>query len=255
MTNSVGCTAEQCFTVQAGNCQLVVTSILSDVLCNGDSTGSISLNVENSTPPVTYVWSNGGNSATLSNVPAGSYTVSIADGAGCFETNTYVIGQPEAINIQIDTILPVSDFPSGAVEITVTGGVAPYIYQWTYPDGSIVLQEDLAQLSLPGLYTLLVSDGNQCTASATAQVEFDVAVDPGPVFKPTKVYPVPTGNVLHVELENQVTEALIMGIDGRLNKRILNPASNNLQVGELEPGWYIIRISDGQSWYIARMVK
>ncbi|MBL0006245.1 MAG: SprB repeat-containing protein [Saprospiraceae bacterium] len=45
---------EQCFSVQQGNCQLVVTSILSDVLCAGDTTGSISLNVENATAPVSY---------------------------------------------------------------------------------------------------------------------------------------------------------------------------------------------------------
>ena len=255
MTNSNGCTAEQCFTVQAGNCQLVVTSLIDGVQCNGDSTGSISVTVENATPPVTFVWSNGDTTATVSQLGAGEYTVSISDGAGCLETNTYVVTEPEVISISIDTIFPVSDFPSGAIEITVSGGVQPYTYQWTFPDGSIVLQEDLSQLDMPGTYTLIVSDGNQCTATASAQVEFDVAVDPGPVFKPLKVYPVPTSDVLHVELDNPVVEALIMGIDGRLNKRILNPASNNLQVGELESGWYIIRITDGQSWYIARMVK
>ena len=256
MTNTHGCTAEQCFTVQAGNCQLVVTSLIAGVQCNGDSTGSISVNVENSTPPVTFIWSNGDTTATVDQLSAGEYTVSISDGAGCFETHTYVITQPDALNINVDSVENLTDIiPSGAISITVNGGTLPYIYQWTFPDGSIVFQEDLAPLPSVGQYTLLVTDGNQCTSTTTVQVDLDVAVDPGPVFKPLKVYPVPTSDVLHVELESQVTEALIMGIDGRLNKRILNPASNNLQVGELEPGWYIIRITDGQSWYIARMVK
>ena len=255
MTNSNGCRAEQCFTVQAGNCQLVVTSFISGVQCNGDSTGTISVNVENATPPVAYIWSNGGNSATVDHLAAGEYMVSISDGAGCFETNTYVITEPEALSIVVDSIFPITDFPSGEVYVTVTGGVSPLIYQWTFPDGSIVLQEDLAQLFIPGFYTLIVTDNNQCSDTATALVEAELAVGPNPVFKPLKVYPVPTGEVLHVDLEQQITEAYIMGIDGRLTKRILNPASNNLQVGELEPGWYIIRITDGQSWYIARMVK
>ena len=58
--------------------------------------------------------------------------------------------------------------------------------------------------------------------------------------------------MLYVEFDQQITEAQIMGVDGRLHKQILNPTSNNLQVGDLEPGWYIIRMTDGQSWYIAQ---
>ncbi len=255
MSDSNGCTAEQCFTVQAGNCQLVLTSIITDVLCYGDSTGSISLNLENSTPPILYSWSNGAGTVTNDSLTAGEYSVSITDADGCFITNNFVVNQPEFLVINVDSISPVQDFPSGAIEVTVSGGVLPYAYQWNAPDGTIIFQEDLAQLFLPGIYTLLVTDANQCTSTVTAEVEIDLAVDPGHALKPLKVYPVPATDMLHVELEHQITEAQIIGIDGRLTKRIVNPASNNLQVGDLESGLYIIRMTDGESWYIARMVK
>ena len=83
----------------------------------------------------------------------------------------------------------------------------------------------------------------------------DVAVNPDPKFKSLKVYPVPTGNVLHIEYDRQMTEVMILGIDGRLIKQFKNPASNNLQVADLEPGWYFLRMTDGETWYVARMVK
>ncbi len=254
MTNVNGCTNVQCFSVQQGNCQLVVTSIFSDVLCSGDTTGSISLNVENATAPVSYQWSNGDTTATIINLPQGGYAVTITDGAACSVTQAFTINEPAPLLIQIDTIIDIGVL-EGSVQVTIIGGVPPYTPLWVFPDSSILPQEDLSFLTQPGFYTLLVTDQNACTSLATVLVELDVAVNPGPEFKPLRVYPVPTGDVLHVEFDRQMTEVMILGIDGRMIKQFKNPASNNLQVADLEPGWYVLRMTDGVSWYIARMVK
>lgn len=254
MTNGDGCTDEQCFTVQAANCQLVITSILENVLCAGDLTGAIFLNVENATPPVTYQWSNGDTTATVSNLGAGSYLVTVGDGAGCAEILQFTITEPAALQITIDTIIDIGVI-EGSVQVTISGGVSPYIPLWVYPDSSIVPQEDISQLTQAGFYTLFVTDQNGCTLEVTVLVELDVAVNPGPEFKPLKVYPVPTDDVLHIDSELQMTEVKIIGVDGRLIKQFRNPASNNLQVADVAPGWYVIRMTDGISWYISRMVK
>ena len=254
MTNTNGCTNVQCFNVQAGNCQLIMTSIVTNVLCHGDSTGSISVNVENATLPLHYTWVTGDTTATVENLPAGNFAVTVVDAGLCVLSQTFTVDEPDQLVIAIDTIVDISVLP-GSVEITVNGGTAPYSYSWTFPGGSQVTDEDLSNLTVAGFYNVVVTDANGCETSATVMVDVDVAVGPSPVFKPIKVYPVPTTDVLHVDMENEITEALIMGIDGRLYKRILNPASNNLQVGELEAGWYILRITDGKSWFIARMVK
>jgi hypothetical protein len=254
MTNTNGCTDVQCFTVQAGGCQLVVTSIITDVLCHGDSTGAVSVNVENANPPVHYEWSTGDTTATVLNLPEGNYSVTVTDQDLCTLTQTYTVNEPDALVITVDTIIDISVLP-GAVSVTVNGGVQPYSYQWTFPNGSTATTEDLEFLSIAGFYTLQVTDANGCETSATVNVEVINAVNPGPEFIQVKVYPVPVTDVLFVDMEKEITEALIIGVDGRLYKRIQKPASNQLQVGELEPGWYILRITDGESWYIARMVK
>ena len=76
-----------------------------------------------------------------------------------------------------------------------------------------------------------------------------------PDIKALKVYPVPTQDILIIDHETRMTEVQIMAIDGRLQQRILNPTANKLQVGDLEPGLYVLRMTDGENWFVARMVK
>jgi len=82
-----------------------------------------------------------------------------------------------------------------------------------------------------------------------------VAVEPVSTFEPIRVYPVPTDDVLFIDIEKPITEVLISGADGRLFKQITHPGSNQIWVADLEPGWYLLSIFDGHHWYQARMVK
>lgn len=256
MTLASGCSASQCFTVNAAGCQLVVTSIVTEPLCKNDTTGSISLNVENAVEPIAYLWTTWDTTALVTNLAAGSYGVTVSDGAGCFETQTITVNEPAALVIAIDSITDITGSEiAGAITVTVGGGTEPYGYTWSFPDGTQVDQEDLSDLTQPGFYTLVVTDTHGCETSATVMVDFLQAVDPAQAIKTIKVYPVPAQEVLFVALDLQIEEALIFGIDGRMVKRITKPASNMLQVGELESGMYFLQISDGESRYIARMIK
>jgi len=256
VTDNNSCTKSQCFYVQPGNCQMMVTAAQTDVGCYGDSTGSITLMVTGATEPVTYAWSNSETSPTINNLAAGSYFVTVADAAGCVENQSFIIIEPPPITITVDSIAPVSDFPSGLIWITVSGGIPPYIYYWLDPSGGSLNTEDLNGLFVYGNYSVTVTDAAGCAATLDSIfVDQDVAVDPTPQFKSLKVYPVPTDDVLFIDMENPITEVLISGVDGRLYKRIINPLFNQLDVSDLGLGWYIIRISDGHSWYNARMVK
>lgn len=256
LTNTVGCSDSQCFIIQPGNCNLVITSLVAAIQCNGDASGSVSVNVENATAPVTFLWSNGDTDATAENLVAGEYSVTINDGAGCGEIRTFILTEPTPLVITIDSVAPVQDFDSGLIHITPSGGVPPYDILWITPSQVQIPGEDLNNLIEPGYYQVFLMDANGCEVTVDSiLVDEDVAVKPTPSFKNIKVYPVPTNDILNIEIENQITEAFISGIDGRVYKHIVNPASNKLQVRELESGWYIIRMTDGQSWYIARMVK
>ncbi|MEO6131176.1 MAG: SprB repeat-containing protein, partial [Saprospiraceae bacterium] len=191
VSDANGCTKSQCFNVQPGNCQLTVTSSQLNVACAGDSTGSIAVIANNSTPPVQYLWTNGDTTSTISNLAAGMYGVTVSDGSGCFATDNYIITQPDPLSISVDTVINVSQ-NGGAIEVTISGGIIPYQFVWTLPDGSLLAgQEDLNGLQMTGNYQLMVTDANGCTIlSATIFVGTDVAVEPTAKYKSLKVYPV-----------------------------------------------------------------
>ena len=152
--------------------------------------------------------------------------------------------------------MPVEDFPSGLIHITANGGTSPYTYLWTFPNGGSSNMEDLNDLFVSGYYSVLVTDAAGCTATMDSIfVAMDVAVDPVQKFKSVNIYPVPVSDFLIIDLEVAIKELIIYSIEGRIAKQINLPGTNKINVQDLEAGWYILRITDGRRWYIARFVK
>jgi hypothetical protein len=256
VTDNNGCTASECFNVQAGNCNLVVTSLITDVACTGDTTGSITVNVENATPPISYLWSNGKTTATIEHLAAATYSVTITDAAGCIVNFDYNVTQPLPISITVDTVVNIVGASPGIVLITVTGGIGPYSYLWTGPGGGTNTNEDQLNITTAGNYSVVVTDANNCvTTMDSIFVGMDVAVKREPEFIPLKVFPVPTRDELHIDLDAVVQEVIVTGIDGRNVLQTRDLQNNILDVSSLDSGWYILRISDGERWYVAKMVK
>jgi hypothetical protein len=138
----------------------------------------------------------------------------------------------------------------------VTGGISPYTYVWTAPGGGTNNSEDQLNITVSGNYSVAVTDANNCVVTMDSIfVGMEVAVKRDPLFIPLKVYPVPTKDELKIDLDAPVKEVIITGIDGRNMLQVRDLQNNILDVSGLDPGWYILRISDGKNWYVAKMVK
>ncbi|WP_235922050.1 T9SS type B sorting domain-containing protein [Flavobacterium phycosphaerae] len=64
--------------------------------------------------------------------------------------------------------------PTGAIDLTPTGGTAPFTYTWTASNGGVVpagqaTNQDLTGL-VPGDYTVVIKDANNCTISKTRTI-------------------------------------------------------------------------------------
>ena len=98
VTDANGCQDNQTFIVSEPDALGLSISSQTNLSCNGDSTGSATINVTGGTPSYNYSWApTGGTAATATGLPAGTYIVTVTDANGCDETQTVTITEPAAI--------------------------------------------------------------------------------------------------------------------------------------------------------------
>lgn len=130
--------------------------------CNGFENGSIEVQVTGGTGNYLYSWNNGASTEDLSNVPSGLYQLTVLDGNNCVASSEIIeIAEPEIIAISLDSIVNVGclGVDEGSIEIAVSGGVAPYIFEWSTGDTT----QNLFGITA-GYYSLSVTDDNGCMA-------------------------------------------------------------------------------------------
>lgn len=162
--DSLGCNAKATFNVPNQK-QLTISGTTQLPSCT-QSNGSISVSVSGGSEPYTFIWSNGSTSSTVSNLSAGTYSVTATDAEGCYTSATYFLRENNTLRLSY-SVTPTSclDDASGAINITVTGGVQPYSYTWS--NGSTT--EDIGNLT-SGYYTVTVKDSAGCQLSSRVMV-------------------------------------------------------------------------------------
>ncbi|MBK6995431.1 MAG: T9SS type A sorting domain-containing protein [Lewinellaceae bacterium] len=136
-----------------------------NITCNGAATGSINLTVNGATQPYNFLWSNGETAEDMSNLVAGTYTCTITDVNGCTRSTSTTITQPAAIVLSTVSVdVQCNGAASGIIDLTITGGVLPYTYDWSN-DGPEPLDNDPQDWLniVAGTYTVTVTDANGCT--------------------------------------------------------------------------------------------
>ncbi len=171
ITDDNGCTASASATVSENAAPINTSTAVTNATCNGDANGAINLTVTGGTPPYSFSWSNGATTEDISGLIAGNYSVTITDNDGTTANASATVIQPPALN----TSTNVTDASSvgasdGAVNLTVTGGTAPYSFSWS--NGATT--EDISGLNA-GTYNVTITDDNGCTASASATVSENAA--------------------------------------------------------------------------------
>lgn len=147
--------------------QITIAGNVTNVLCNGNSSGAIDITITNGTAPLSYLWSNTAVTQDLLNVPAAIYTVTVTDLTNCTQTANYTITQPTALTLNAPQITNVSCLggSNGSITANPTGGVTPYTYTWN-PSGN---SQTINNLNA-GTYFVTASDANGCSITNNYQI-------------------------------------------------------------------------------------
>lgn len=162
VTDQNGCSTSSSFIISTPT-NLLGSKNHSDVSCAGLSDGEIFLTISGGTSPYSYLWSHGATTEDVGNLAGDAYQVTVTDAQGCSLVLQQDILEPAPLVLDLSAVDPLCKGGSdGEVAVVVTGGTIPYQYLWNDPGKST--NAGVSGLSA-GLYTVTVTDENDCTAS------------------------------------------------------------------------------------------
>ncbi len=148
---------------------LTLTTSATNAICSA-ANGSATVIATGATPLYTYLWAPGSQTtATASNVIAGNYSVLVTDFNGCTQTANITVGANPggSATISSSTNVTCTGANDGSATVSMGAGATPsFSYAWTPSSQTTVTATGLA----PGAYSVTVTDGNGCIATANTVI-------------------------------------------------------------------------------------
>jgi hypothetical protein len=173
-TDAKGCnkTASVVLTSNAG---FTLNATSTNASCGGTN-GGATVAVTGGTGPFTYRWSTNATTQSISNLTAGTYTVTVSDATGCSATASTNVNAAGSLSITMTGTNAACGIANGTVTATPTSGTAPFRYLWS--NGATT---QTVGVLAAGTYNVTVTDASGCTAigqkSITQTSSFDVSLD------------------------------------------------------------------------------
>jgi large repetitive protein len=194
---STGATTQAISGIAAGNYSVTVTDALNceqsvdgvvtqpdllqaatavdNVTCFGFANGTIDLTVTGGTTPYSFAWSNGSTSEDLTGLGPNTYNVTVTDANGCTVNRSATVTEPAILAASsVNTNVTCFGGSDGAIDLTVTGGLAPYQYSWAH--GPVT--QDVSGLTA-NTYSVTIVDQNGCV------LPFSTSITQSDNFVPT----------------------------------------------------------------------
>lgn len=234
VTDNNGCTLTDSIVINQPAAALSITSNVTPILCFGDSTGSIDLNVNGGTPSYSYLWNDGTTNQDLTNMVAGTYTITVTDYNNCSSTQSFTIVQPSAALTSTPTITQVSCYngSNASIDLTTTGGTAPYSYSWDNGGNTSTINSLTA-----GSYQVLITDNQGCTFTNSYTIN-----QPSAQLSTTNT-------VVQILCYGDSTASIDLTVSGGTvpYSYLWNTGSNNQDLLNIAGGTYTVQITDSNN--------
>ncbi len=200
LANGNGSTSGDCIvtatatTTLTGGGAITVVVTGDDVNCFGGNTGSATASASGGGgAPYTYTWSNGMTGATINNLVAGTYIVTVTNASGGNGTGSVIITQPPALTLALVEQQNIScSNPVGTAMVQANGGTGAYTYSWSNGQSG-----QSATFTSAGSYVATVTDGNNCQSTTSVNITANTtppAAEAGPSATITCSAPMATLN-------------------------------------------------------------
>jgi hypothetical protein len=166
ISDALGCSETLNFNLAAPQALNAVVSSV-PVNCYGSASGSSSVNASGGTSPYAYAWNTSPiqNTAQISNVPAGNYTVNITDANGCSFSSGVTITQPSVpIVVTATATSAACSQNDGTATAVVSGNTSAVQYLWSNGQTSATATNLAA-----GNYSVTITSAG-CSAQTTVSV-------------------------------------------------------------------------------------
>ena len=216
----LNCSALINFTVEEG-ATLDIMAEVTDVACAGDVNGQIIAVMMSGEAPYEFVLDGPeviiNNTGVFGDLPPGDYIVFASDAIGCSGSLEVTVAEPEALSLSA-VVTDATVQGTGAIDLTVTGGTAPYVFEWTSGGAFVSNEEDVDGLEAPDAYQVVVTDDNGCEIEGGPYEVDDVYSVIQLEGVPFTVYPNPARDVVQLDMNETALDAVMSIYDasGRL---------------------------------------
>lgn len=137
--------------------------------CNGNCNGTAKAIPYGGTSPYTYLWNNGATTQIITDLCAGTYTVTVTDGGGNTSTATHTVANPPPMIINTSAAVSICDSLCTPLSATVSGGAGSG-YNYTWMPGNLFGPNVNVCPDSTTTYSVIVSDVAGCIDTAYTTV-------------------------------------------------------------------------------------
>lgn len=217
-----------------------------EVSCFGGSDAMVDIQTFGGTPPYVFDWSSNNNTVSISedlnNVPLGTYTFLVTDALGCEKTSPFYITQPTLLSNTIFGF-PVDCFGNntGSVDLTPSGGTAPYFYNWESTNAVLGVSQDLLNVPADN-YFVTITDSKGCER-----------IDSAIVSQPNEL--LVSINKVNVDCYGNSTGSIDLTVTGGTlpynfqwaNSQVALPLLTTEDIQNIPSEYYTVTVTDGNN--------
>jgi len=237
VTDIKGCTMTGCYIVNDAGSPTASISSQNNVDCYNNGNGTATVSATGGVTPYTYLWSDGQNTTTATNLSGGVYNVIVSDNNGCNSTAYVTITEPTYLNYNLSVVNNLCNGDcSGIATSTPFGGTPPYTYQWV--GGGSTPNSSADSNLCAGTYSLIITDANSCDT-----INNNIVVTEPPFLSLTQI----SGDVSCDGMSDGWAQVIVSGgvmpyiyqWDANANNQTTQTATN------LSAGTYTVTVTDG----------